>query len=262
MAIAWSDLLQYFNSQHASTNTNGQICCLLNDTTLRLSFLFLSHALQPLCKFQESLDCGKDVRTLLQDACSLVHVYISSFLTPKAVEYFLRRGNLGSPKKDMMEHLPRDKVNVGEEVVEYLRQNDTNDELFYNSAVAFYTAVSSSIVKSLPMPGSALRNMATLLSPEGKLEITGKAVSDLGAQFGLCTSGEGFSLLTSEFLEYQFPECEVVLTSPAVQSLEQYWKAELGLMGETSLFRKLILSLLALPKTLEMEKIFAQVSDQ
>lgn len=262
LAIAWSDLLQYFNSQSASTNSNGQICCLLSDKTLRLSFLFLSHALQPLCKFQESLDCGKDVRTLLQDACSLVHGYISSFLTPKAVECFLRRGNLGSPMKDMMEHLPRDKVKVGEEVVEYLHQNDANDELLYKSAVSFYAAVSSSIVKSLPMPNSALRNMAPLLSPEGKLEVTGKAVSDLGVQFGLCMRGEDFSLLTNEFLEYQFAEREDVLTSPAVQSLEQYWKAELRIMGETSLFRKLILSLLALPKTLRMEKIFAQVSDQ
>lgn len=48
MAIAWSDLVQFFNSQSASTNSNRQICCLLNDKTLRLSFLFLSRALQPL----------------------------------------------------------------------------------------------------------------------------------------------------------------------------------------------------------------------
>ncbi|MCI4387481.1 hypothetical protein PGIGA_G00074640 [Pangasianodon gigas] len=263
MATAWSDLVQYFNFQSASSNSNRQICCLLNDKALRLSFLFLSHALQPLCKFQESLDCGKDVRTLLQDACSLVHVYISSFLTPKAVERFFRRGNLGSPMKDMMEHLPRDKVKVGEEVAEYLHQDDAelsgSLDLFYKSAVSFYTAVSSSIVKSLPMSHSALRNMDALLSPEGKLEVTGKAISDLGVQFGLCMCGEAFSLLTDEFLEYQFAEQEDILAGPAVQSLEQYWKAELRIMGKTSLFRKLILSLLALPKTLRMERVFAQV---
>lgn len=212
------------------------------------------------------MDSGKDVKTLLQDACSLVHVYLSSFLTPKAVEKFLRRGNLGSPMKDMMEHLPRDKLKVGEEVVGYLRQNDTeltgSVDLFYKSTVSFYTAVSSSIVKSLPMPDSALRNIAALLSPEGKLEVTVKAISDLGVQFGLCTSGEDFSLLTEEFLEYQFAEREDVFAGPAVQSLEEYWKTELRIMGKTSLFRTLILSLLALPKTLRMGRIFAQVSDQ
>ncbi|KAF4078242.1 hypothetical protein AMELA_G00197160 [Ameiurus melas] len=263
MAIAWSVLVQFFNSQSASTNSNRQICCLLNDKSLRLSFLFLSHALQPLCKFQQSLDFGKDVKTLLQDACSLVHVYVSSFLTPKAVEKFLRRGNLGSSLKDMMEHLPRDKLKVGEEVVGYLCQNDKeltgSVDLFYKSAVSFYTAVSSSIVNSLPMPDSALRNITTILSPEGKLEVTMKAISDLGVQFGLCTYREDFSLLTEEFLEYQFAEQEDVLAGPAVQSLEEYWKTELRIMGKTSLFRTLILSLLVLPKTLRMARIFAQV---
>lgn len=266
MAIAWSDLAQYFNNQSASSSSKEQICCLLNDKTLRLSFLFLSHALQPLCKFQESLDCGKDVRTLLQDASSLVHGYISSFLNPKAVERFLKKGNPGSPKIDMMEHLPKDEVMVGKEVMRYLRQNDAelvgSVDLFYKCAVSFYTAVSSSIVKSLPMSDSALKNLAVLLSPEGKLEISGKAVSDLSVQFGLCKPGENFSLLTDEFLEYQLADQGDIPAGPAVQSLGQYWKTELRIMEKTSLFRKLILSLLALPKTLRMERVFAQVSDQ
>lgn len=266
IAIAWSDLVRYFKFPRVSSDTNRHICRLLNDKTLRLSFLFLNHALQPLCKFQESVDCGKDVTALLQDACSLVHGYISSFLTPKAVEYFLRKCNLGSPKEDMMEHLPRDKVKVGEEVVEYLRQNDPevngSVDVFYKSVVSFYTAVSCSIVKSFPMPDSALRNLAAFLSPGGKLEVTAKAICDLGVQFGLCKDGADFSLLTDEFLEYQLAEQEDILAGPAVQSLEQYWRAELRIMGKTSLFRKLILSLLALPKTLKMERIFAQVSGQ
>ncbi|XP_046726063.1 uncharacterized protein LOC124399272 isoform X2 [Silurus meridionalis] len=263
MAIAWSDLVHYFNSESDSSSSNGQICCLLNNKTLRLTFHFLSHALKPLCKFQESLDSGKDVRTLFQDAFSLIYNYISSFLTPKAVERYLRKGNLGSPMKNIVEHLPRDKLDVGEEVVEYLRQNDSeltgSVDLFYKSVLSFYMAVSSSIVESLPIPDNALRNIAALLNPEGKMEITGKAVTDLGVQFGICSFGEGTSLLTDDFLEYQFAEQEDELVSPAVQSLEQYWMTELRILGKTSLFRKLILSLLALPKTLRMEDIFAQV---
>ncbi|GAA6110991.1 uncharacterized protein LOC113641932 isoform X1 [Tachysurus ichikawai] len=256
MTLVWSDLLQYFNSKSAKSELNKHICSLLSDETLRLSFLFLNHALQPLCQFQESLECGKDVRTLLQDAWSLVHIYTCSFLTPKAVECFLRRGNLGS-------HLPRDKVKVGEEVMEYLSQNNTEPtgsrELFYKRAISFYTAVSCSISKNLPIPDAALRNIDNLLSPEGKLEVTAKAVSDLAVHFGLCACGEDVSLLTDEFLEYQFAEQEDVLTGPAVQTLEHYWKAELRIMGKMSLFRKLILCLLSLPKTLRMERIFGQM---
>lgn len=263
VSIAWSDLVRYFIFQNASSYSNRQICCLLNNKNLRLSFLFLSFALQPLCKFQESLDCGKDVKTLLQDACNLVHVYTSSFLTPKAVELFLRKGSLSSTKKDMMEQLPRDMVKVGDEVDEYLRQNDSvltdSVEQFYKSAVSFYTVVSCNIIKSLPMPDSAVRNLALLLSPGSKLEVTGKAVSNLGVQFGLDKYGKDFRLLTDEFLEYQLAEQE---DGPVAQSLELHWKAHLRIMGKTSLFRKLILKLLALPKTLKMENIFAQVSDQ
>ncbi|KAG7323123.1 hypothetical protein KOW79_012825 [Hemibagrus wyckioides] len=258
MTLAWSDLVQYFNFQSGSSEFDGRIRCLLNDQKLRLSFLFLSHALQPLCQFQESLEGGKDVITLLQEACSLLHVYISSFLAPKAIERFLRRGNLGSPTKDVTEHLPRDKVKVGEEVKKFLRQNKADLTGFYKSAVSFYTAVSSSIFNSLPMPDASLRNMAALFSPEGKLEVTAKAVCDLGVHFGLCACGEDVSLLTDEFLEYQFAEQEE-LTSPAIQSLEQYWKAELRMMAKSSHFRKLTLSLLVLPKTLRKERVFAQV---
>lgn len=261
MTLAWSDLVQYFNFQSGSSEFDGRIRCLLNDQTLRLSFLFLSHALQPLCQFQESLEGGKDVMTLLQEACNLLHVYISSFLTPKAIERFLRRGNLGSAPKDITEHLPKDKLKVGEEVKKYLCQNKAELTGFYKSAVSFYMAVSSSIFKSLPMPDASLRNMAALLSPEGKLEVTTKAVCDLGGHFGLCVCGEDISLLTDEFLEYQFAEQEEI-TSPAIQSLEQYWKAELRVMAKSSYFRKLILSLLVLPKTLRKERVFAQVSER
>ena len=154
-------------------------------------------------------------------------------------------------------------MKVGKQVVEYLRQKDArltdNLDLFYKSAISFYTAVASSIVKSLPFPDTALRNMALILSPEGKMEVTRKAVADLGLLFRVCPSAEDVNLLTDEFFEYQFAEQEHSPSS-ADRSVEQYWKAEMRIMGRTSIFRKLILSLLALPKTLRMESVFAQVS--
>uniref|UniRef100_A0A4W4EPG0 DNA (cytosine-5-)-methyltransferase n=1 Tax=Electrophorus electricus TaxID=8005 RepID=A0A4W4EPG0_ELEEL len=262
MTVVWSDLEQYFRSQ-GSTGKTKQICCLLNNRPLRLSFLFMSHALQPLCEFQGTLDHDEDVTKVLQDATSLVQLYASSFLKPKAVESILSRKNC-SLKKEMMEHLPRAEIKVGELVVKYLLEEDavlTNQlDLFYKGAISFYMAVITSIVKCLPLPDSTLRNMAVILSPEGKMEVTGKSVADLGVQLGFCPSAEDVNMLTDEFLEYQLAERDSLVVGPASQSVERYWREELRIMGRTSIFRKLILSLLALPKTLSMERVFEQVS--
>ncbi|XP_062872132.1 DNA (cytosine-5-)-methyltransferase beta, duplicate b.3 [Trichomycterus rosablanca] len=259
IALAWSDLVQYFSGQDANSSTRP-ICCLLNDKSLRLCFLFLSHALQPLCQFQESLNQDKDASEVLHNARNLLHLFVSSYLHPHAAKLFLRREN-ASPSKAMMDNLPRDEIKIGKLAATYLCRNDSEladcSDLFYKSAVSFYAAVTSSIVSCLPLPDSALKTMVAVLSPEGKLEVSGKTVADLGVHLGVCTSAEEISLLTDEFLEYQFTEREV--TNPIRQLLDQYWKEELRIMGKMSHFRKLILRLLTLPKTLNMEKVFAQL---
>uniref|UniRef100_A0A8B9M3J6 DNA (cytosine-5-)-methyltransferase n=1 Tax=Astyanax mexicanus TaxID=7994 RepID=A0A8B9M3J6_ASTMX len=253
VSILWPDLVQYFNSLDATDNVK-EVCGLLNDQCLKLTFLFLSHALKPLCELQESWDRDEDLRKVLQDAFGLVQLYASSYLQPKAMEQFLGRRNV-QPKGDWMKHLPREEVKLGVQVTEYLRQNRAKLtdplDLFYKSAVSFYKAVSFSIVKSLPLSDSVLRTVALILSAEGKLKVTGKSVVDLGTVFG----ANDDNLLTDEFLEYQFAERE----NCTAQTVEQYWKAELRIMGTNSIFRKLILKLLALPVTLRMESIFAQV---
>ncbi|KAL7864666.1 hypothetical protein AOLI_G00160860 [Acnodon oligacanthus] len=259
MTTIWSDLVQYFSSLGARGSIK-EIRRHLSDQCLRVSFLFLSHAIRPLCEFQEIWLHDGDLNKVLKDAFGLIQLYTSSFLQPKSMEHFKRSS--GSPRSDLIEYLPREKVKVGKQVVEYLRQKDAkltdSLDLFYKSAISFYTAVASSIIKSLPLPDTALRNIALILSPEGRMEVTGKALVDLGVLFGVCPSAEDVNLLTDDFFEYQFAEQENS-PSPADQSVEQYWRAEMRIMGRTSIFRKLILSLLALPKTLRLESIFAQV---
>ncbi|KAI4892939.1 hypothetical protein NFI96_014181 [Prochilodus magdalenae] len=258
MTIVWSDLRKFFSSM-VTCNITKEICLLLSDQSLKVSFLFLSHALQPLCDFQEFRD--GDLRKVLKDAFGLVQYYASNFLKPKSIENFLKRGSETTGSK-LIEYLPRKEMKVGEQVVKYLQQNNAKlvDRLdpFYKSAISFYTAVASSIIKTLPLPCTALRNMTLILSPEGKMEVTGKAVTDLGILFGVCQSAEDVNFLADEFFEYQFADQENS-SSPTDQSVEQYWRAELRIMGRTSIFRKLILSLMALPKTLRMESVFAQV---
>ncbi len=161
-----------------------------------------------------------------------------------------------------MGHLPRGEVKVGKQAADFLlrRSEEFTDylETFHSSVISFYTTVTVNIVESLPFPDSCLRNVSLVLSPGKKLEVTGKIVQDLGVCFGVCSSPENVSLLTDEFLEYQFIDGGD--THPADQSMEEYWKTELRIMGRTSSFGKLIISLLALPRTLKKEIIFEQVS--
>uniref|UniRef100_A0A8C1A2T0 DNA (cytosine-5-)-methyltransferase n=2 Tax=Cyprinus carpio TaxID=7962 RepID=A0A8C1A2T0_CYPCA len=258
MTLAWSDLEEYFGSLDAD---GKEICRLLSDPKIRLNVLFLSHALQPLCDFQENIDRGVSVTQLLQDASQLVRFYTASFLRPKAAEFFLRRGKT-SLIQDPVGHLPRGEVEVGKQAADFLlqRSEELTDylETFQSSIISFYTTVTVHIIERLPFSDSILRNLSLVLSPGKKLEVTGKIVQDLGVRFGVCSGPENVSLLTDEFLEYQFIDGGD--THLADQSTEQYWKTELRIIGWKSSFGKLIVSLLALPRTLKKEIIFEQVS--
>ncbi|XP_016367330.1 uncharacterized protein LOC107707749 isoform X2 [Sinocyclocheilus rhinocerous] len=260
MTLAWSDLEKYFGSLDADEKV---ICRLLSDPKIRLNVLFLSHALQPLCDFQENIDRGVSVTRLLQDASQLVRFYTASFLRPKTAELFHRRGKT-SLIQETVGHLPRGEVEVGKQAADFLLQcsEELTDylETFHSSVISFYTTVTVNIVECLPFSDSTMRNLSLVLCPGKKLEVTGKIVQDLGACFGVCSSAENVSLLTDEFLEYQFIDGGD--THPADQSMEEYWKTELRIMGRTSSFGKLIVSLLALPRTLKKEIIFEQMFQQ
>ncbi|KAL1249797.1 hypothetical protein QQF64_020802 [Cirrhinus molitorella] len=260
ITLAWTDLEKYFGSLGSDEK---EICRLLSDPKVRLIALFLSHALQPLCNFQENIDRGVSVTQLLQDASQLVRFYTASFLRPKAAEFFLRRGKT-SLIRETVGHLPRREVEVGKQAADFLLQHseELTDylETFHSSVISFYTTVTVNIVERLPFSDSTMRNLSLVLSPGKKLEVTGKIVQDLGVCFGVCPSPENVSLLTDEFLEYQFIEGGD--TDSADQSVEQYWQTELRIMGRTSRFGKLIVSLLALPRTLKKEIIFEQMFQQ
>uniref|UniRef100_A0A8C1U0P2 DNA (cytosine-5-)-methyltransferase n=1 Tax=Cyprinus carpio TaxID=7962 RepID=A0A8C1U0P2_CYPCA len=260
MTLAWSDLEKYFGSLDADEKV---ICCLLSDPKIRLNVLFLSHALQPLCDFQEIVDRGVSVTQLLQDASQLVRFYTTSFLRPKTAELFHRRGKT-SLIQETVGHLPRGEVEVGKQAADFLlqRSEELTDylETFHSSIISFYTTVTVKIVEGLPFSDATMRDLSLVLSPGKKLEVTGKIVQDLGVCFGVCSSPENVSLLTDEFLEYQFLDGGD--THPADQSMEEYWKTELRIMGRTSSFGKLIVSLLGLPRTLKKEINFEQVFPQ
>uniref|UniRef100_A0A8C7S375 DNA (cytosine-5-)-methyltransferase n=1 Tax=Oncorhynchus mykiss TaxID=8022 RepID=A0A8C7S375_ONCMY len=267
MADAWPELLQYFESR-GNEGDAEQVCARLRDLKVRLSLLFLGQALEPLCAFQELLEWGdSDVANILQQASSLVHSYAASFLRSPAVDRFLRRREptLLVNEKD---HLLRVDVNTGARVKDFLseHQAELDDDVvdsFLESSVSFYKATTWSLMKSLPLPNVALKNIPILLRPAGRLEVTSRVVAELGSLMGLCGVPGDMALLTDEFLEYMISEGEKpTADSPTPgPTVEQHWKQVLRTMGKTSILRRLICSLLTLPSgSLQRDKVFARVS--
>uniref|UniRef100_A0A8C7S0X3 DNA (cytosine-5-)-methyltransferase n=1 Tax=Oncorhynchus mykiss TaxID=8022 RepID=A0A8C7S0X3_ONCMY len=266
MADAWPELLQYFESR-GNEGDAEQVCARLRDLKVRLSLLFLGQALEPLCAFQELLEWGdSDVANILQQASSLVHSYAASFLRSPAVDRFLRRREptLLVNEKD---HLLRVDVNTGARVKDFLseHQAELDDDVvdsFLESSVSFYKATTWSLMKSLPLPNVALKNIPILLRPAGRLEVTSRVVAELGSLMGLCGVPGDMALLTDEFLEYMISEGEKpTADSPTPgPTVEQHWKQVLRTMGKTSILRRLICSLLTLPSgSLQRDKVFARV---
>ncbi|XP_061115075.1 uncharacterized protein LOC133139515 [Conger conger] len=264
----WPDLISYFKSCSGMSDKAKQICAQLEKPQLRLTFMFLSHALEPLCAFQRKLKCSggtskTDLAEILLEASSLLHVYAARFMHPEAVEKFISSCNTHL-LRDTVDHLPETEINVGASAREFLAQseNELTDTMgnFAEEVVAFYTALIESIAGSLPLGGTSLRTISLLLKPRGKQNLTGKMVVDLGSQLGLCKTPKEAGQLMNEFSDCQLLNGEE--ESPADSQDPSFglrWGTTLKTIGLTSILRKLILTILALPfPPLEPQEMFHQ----
>ncbi|KAL1021359.1 hypothetical protein UPYG_G00012300 [Umbra pygmaea] len=265
MTEAWPDLLHYFESRD-NNEAAKRVCVLLRDLKVRLTLIFLGHALEPLYVFQELFEEGTaDVPTILLQASSLVHSYATSFLRAPAVDRFLRRqdASLLDRNKDYLQRL---EVNLGNRAEAFLSEHkaelqDCVIDSFLESTVTFYKAISCSLMESLPLPSVMLKYIPDLLSPSRRLEVTSRSVVELATFMGLCGTGE-VSLLTDEFLEYMIAEAEEI-KSPRSDGTEEHWGQTLKTLEETSILRRLILALLTLPSgPLRRSVVFAQANMQ
>ncbi|KAI4884077.1 hypothetical protein NFI96_030674 [Prochilodus magdalenae] len=279
----WTDLISYFTSCSENDDKAKLICSQLENPKLRVTFMFLDHGLGPLNAFNNRLESRKgsaraDLVQILREASGLLRSYASSFLRPQAVVRFLKERDPAILDNQKL-YLSSAELSFGGTAVEdFLLEKEAElaDSLkaFQDDCMAFYKALTACIAEGLPLSDGILRSMSQLLSPEGRLKVTGKAVVDLGAQLGISTTPEASAQLRDEFLEYQLIEegddeknranghtkgISDGLPSP---SLEQHWSSVLKTIGQDSAFRKLILSLLALPcPPLEAEKVFVQAVD-
>ncbi|XP_066558389.1 DNA (cytosine-5)-methyltransferase 3A isoform X2 [Amia ocellicauda] len=264
----WPDLVTYFQSRSLKDDKVKLIRECLQIHQLRLTFLFMSHALEPLCSFHSKLEKqGSDVAQLLKDASSLLRSYTTRLLLPEAVVKLLK-GCDAKLLKTQKNYLQESDLNVGPEVEEYLAQHGKDlgvaSDRFFKDVTSFYTAITTCIIQNLPLHDTLLRNISTLLSPTGKLKVTGKVVVELATQLGLCRTPEDCSQLTEEFLEYQLSDGDEAQGQHPTAPLLQYWSAVLrsttsGNVGQLPIFQKLILTLLSLPyPPLEAKKAFDQ----
>lgn len=262
----WSDLVSYFTSCDQNNDKAKHICSQLENPKIRVTLMFLDHALGPLRAFGQHLQQSKgsvraDLVQVLREASGLLRSYASSFLRPQAVIRYLKERDSTILENSTL-CLPASELSLGGVVEDFIsaREEELSDSLnaFHDESLKFYKTLTTSIADSLPLSDSVLRGISQLLSPAGRLKVTGKNIVDLAVQFGICSKPEDSAKLTDEFLEYQLAEDEDDTSSTL--SLEQYWCSALKAFPPASIFKRLVLCLLVLPcPSLEAEKIFAQV---
>uniref|UniRef100_A0A8C2KUY0 DNA (cytosine-5-)-methyltransferase n=1 Tax=Cyprinus carpio TaxID=7962 RepID=A0A8C2KUY0_CYPCA len=265
MLEMWSDLVSYFTSCNENNDKAKQICSQLENPKIRITLMFLDHALGPLRAFKQHLQQSKgsvraDLVQILREASGLLRSYASSFLRPQAVIRYLKERDPAILENSTF-CLPATELSLGGVVEDFIsaREEELADSInvFHDECLAFYKILTTSIADSLPLSDSVLRGISQLLSPAGRLKVTGKSIVDLAVQFGICSKPEDSAKLTDEFLEYQLVEDEEDTSSTL--PLERYWCNVLKTFPPESIFKRLVLCFLILPcPSLEAEKIFAQ----
>lgn len=265
----WTDLVLYFSSGDDDDKAK-LICSQLQDPKVRATFMFLEQALKPLLNFQRHLQtqgksCPSDMLLMLEEASNLLCTYTSYFLRPEDASRYLKEHDAHILKNKKF-HLSNPELSLGGKVVEdFLNKSEAADALplLKEQVLSFYIALTGCIAEELPLSNKLLRSIAQLLNPHSRLELTGKAIGELGTKLGLCNSPDEDSQLMSEFLEYQLAEEgdneSEEKDKPAVVSLEKHWASVLKDTKPTSVFRKLVLTLLSLPcPPLSAQQVFNQ----
>ncbi|KAK1164236.1 hypothetical protein AOXY_G16278 [Acipenser oxyrinchus oxyrinchus] len=259
----WPALLPYFINCESRASKVELIRERLQNQELRLVFLYLQFALQPLCQFHSKLQ-NRDSRlvTLHEYVNRIIQLYAGRLLKPEAASKFLAERDL-SLLDDADSMLQNEETCLGSEVGEYLRVHagsltgtDTEKNI-YKKAALLCTAVLKKMLQNSAEHYSLLKNAGVFLNPDSKLKLSGKLAVDLASQVGMCLTGEEEYQLLDEFSVYQLSDTIDVKTesNPHVNDTNacvvKYWGTVLKEIcrseGELPIFKKLIQVLLCLP---------------
>ncbi|XP_035513007.1 uncharacterized protein LOC118324671 [Morone saxatilis] len=260
MANNWRDLVDYFKSLRP-TAASDWIRAQLMDHKIKLQFLFLSQALEPLQALQEWQQYGTvDVAAELQLSAMLVHTYTTSLLRPSVHEHFLRKRSV----QVLNNELPPTEVNIGSRARDFLwatavvdlGEQERSD--FLKGAAAFYKGALQSLVRNMPkyLGDAALRNIRKVLKHPENINENGLSrcvLSEIGVQLGLCNTG------TPEALQLAYEYLSAIKTLKEEQKKGRgghCWVKMLRGIRQHSILRTFLLILLALPDSLDSTQVF------
>lgn len=180
MVTGWRDLVEYFKSLKSTEDTD-LIRTQLLDANVKLQFIFLSHALEPLRALQEFKQSATvDVGLELQLISVVVHAYATSILRPGAAERFVSTRDLRL-LHDCKELLPTKNVTIGSCATDFMWSTPVVDlgeqqrSDFLKDAVAFYKAALQSLMESVPeqLGDVALKNISPLQRLPDNISVRG-----------------------------------------------------------------------------------------
>uniref|UniRef100_A0A8C6MG11 DNA (cytosine-5-)-methyltransferase n=1 Tax=Nothobranchius furzeri TaxID=105023 RepID=A0A8C6MG11_NOTFU len=259
----WTDLISYFSSCHEGDGKAKSICSQLKDPKVQATFMFLQQALKPLQRFHSQIQAASwdNMSLILEEASSLLGTYTSYFLQPQAVIDYLKKPDPEILKSKELQLSFQD-LNLGG-MEDFIKASEATAVLSQveEDALSFYVALTGCIVEKLPLSDLELKSVGQLLNPQKGLDMTAAAVEKLGTKLGVCSSPEEVKELTAEFHEYQLTG-EGAGDKTALVSLEKHWTQTLKDTRTTSVFRKLVLTLLSFPcPPLDSQRVFAEQQD-
>ncbi|XP_041655746.1 uncharacterized protein LOC121517786 isoform X2 [Cheilinus undulatus] len=267
MVANWRALLDYFKSERQAVEAD-KIRAKLMEHKVKLHFLFLSCALEPLRALQALQQQGTaDVAVQLQLAAIVVNTFASSLLQPSDRQSFLKCRNLQFLLNESKQ-LPPSKLDIGTRAREFLWATavvDLGEEEraeFLSNAATFFRVALESLVKSIPqqLGDMELRNISIILKhPEDpkNSKLHEDVLADIGSHLGLCEYGsEEHQQMIKDYFR-------VIKTAEEKQmngaGKAQGWPKMMRSIQQYSLLHRFILTLLALPSSLQRNKVFADV---
>lgn len=178
IAGSWRQLLDYFKSLSGEKDA-GRITDQLMDHKVKLYFLFLFQALEPLRALEELQQSdAADLAGQLQLTCSLLRSYSASILQPQFAKMFLKTWST-LHLRCLHKLLPEEDVNIGSRARDFLWATAVVDLAepdrveFMQSAVAFYQSALVTLVRSVPreLGNSSLMLLGNLLKHPDNIKV-------------------------------------------------------------------------------------------
>ncbi|XP_034551005.1 uncharacterized protein LOC117821083 isoform X2 [Notolabrus celidotus] len=264
MVKNWRALVDYFKTVKI-TDDVPEIRIQLMDHKVKLHFLFLAHALQPLRALQElQQQDTADVGVQLKMAAVLFSSYASSLLVPIVNESFIKTRDL-QVLQDGKNLLSSSRLDIGPIARDFLwatAEVDLGEQErkdFISSAMTFYKVALKTLAESIPkqLGDQAMKNISIMLKhPEDPKDyIPRSVVSLLAYQMGLSVKEDNAELVKNYFSTMRTVQNEQLSGAGGGQS----WPKLLRYIRRYPILNGLILTLLALPSSLQRNTVFAKV---